>query len=138
MALVDINWKPTDRDLRIFTGLQWAFFGVMAWIAWHHHGWVALAGLIVAASTLLAIAGLVAPQRIRPVYVGWMLAVFPIGWMVSHVVFAAVYYLVFTPIGWVLRSAGHDPMKRQWDRTAMTYWKRRGEAPEAKRYFRQF
>jgi hypothetical protein len=67
-----------------------------------------------------------------------MLAVFPIGWVVSHVVFAAVYYLVFTPIGWLLRASGHDPMERQWDRAAMTYWKRRGEAPEAERYFRQF
>jgi hypothetical protein len=137
MALVDINWRPTARDLRIFAGLQWLFFGVIAWSVWRRHEAPTVAAVIVIVSTLLAIIGLCAPQRIRPVYVGWMVAVFPIGWVVSHAVLAAVYFGVFTPIGWLLRLSGRDPMERQWDRAATTYWKPRGEPPDPTRYFRQ-
>ena len=137
MALVDINWKPTDRDLRIFAGLQWVFFGVIAWSAWRRHDAPTLAAVIVAVSSLLAIAGLIAPQRIHAVYVGWMVAVFPIGWLVSHAVLAVVYFGVFTPIGWLLRLTGRDPLERNWDRNATTYWKSRGEPPAPGRYFRQ-
>jgi hypothetical protein len=138
MALVDINWKPTDRDLRIFAGLQWVFFGIIAWSVWWRHEAPTMAAIIVVVSTLLAIVGFSAPQFIRPVYVGWMVAVFPIGWTVSHAVLATVYFLVFTPIGWMLRLSGRDPLERHWDRAAITYWKPRGTPPDAERYFRQY
>jgi hypothetical protein len=138
MALVDINWKPSDRDLRIFAGLQWLFFGVIAWSVWKRHDAATIAAILMTVSTLIAAVGLSLPQWIRPVYVGWMVAVFPIGWVVSHAILGAVYFLVFTPIGWLLRGAGYDPMERRWDRTATTYWKRRPAPPETRRYFRQF
>jgi hypothetical protein len=67
-----------------------------------------------------------------------MAAVFPIGWVVSHTVFAAVYFLVITPIGLALRAAGHDPMERKWNPQSATYWKPREEPPAPSRYFRQF
>lgn len=137
MALVDINWNPSNRDLRVFAGLQWLFFGAIAGAAWKRHDAPGIVAIVIGISTLVVIVGLIAPQRIRPVYVGWMVAVFPIGWVVSHAILAAVYFLVFTPIGWLLRATGYDPMERRWDRTATTYWKPRPEPPETRRYFRQ-
>jgi len=137
VALVDINWKPSNRDLRVFSGLQWVFFGIIATSVWRRHAAPEIALAIVAVSTVLTIVGLAAPRAIRPVYVGWMVAVFPIGWLVSHAILAAVYFLVFTPIGWLMRLFGNDPMERQWDPAATTYWKPRGAPPDANRYFRQ-
>ena len=59
--------------------------------------------------------------------------------MVSHVVLALVYYLVFVPIGLLMRLFGYDPMKRGFDPEAATYWTARDpKASEPKRYFRQF
>ena len=74
----------------------------------------------------------------RGVYVVWMAAVFPIGWLVSHLLLAAIYYLVITPIGIMMRVCGYDPMQRRWDRQATTYWKPRRDTDDPKRYFKQY
>ena len=46
-----------------------------------------------------------------------------IGWVLTQVLMAAMFYLVFAPVGlvmrWVLRR---DPMKRHLDPAASTYW----------------
>ena len=61
-----------------------------------------------------------------------------IGWILSSVVLAVLYYLVLTPIGVLLRLTGYDPMKRRFDRTAKTYWLPRNSDTETERYFKQF
>ena len=55
-------------------------------------------------------------------YVGWMDASWPMGWVFSHVLLGVTYYLVITPIGLILRLLGKDPMRRRFDREAKTYW----------------
>jgi len=47
----------------------------------------------------------------RPVFVGLILLTYPIGWVVSHLLLAAIFYLLFLPIGLVLRMTGHDPLQ---------------------------
>ena len=51
---------------------------------------------------------------------------------------AAIYYLVITPIGVIMRVCGYDPMQRRYDRNAKTYWKRRENQDDTKRYFKQY
>ena len=75
----------------------------------------------------------------RWIYLGWLYAVFPIGWTVSHVLLAATYYLVVTPD----RAADatgqrRDPLERTLDRAASSYWTERRPVRDVRRYFRQF
>jgi len=74
----------------------------------------------------------------RRLYVGWMLAAVPIGWSLSHLVLGAVYYLVLTPIGLIMRLTGRDPMHRRYDPSVSTYWIERKPQTDASRHFRQF
>jgi hypothetical protein len=67
-----------------------------------------------------------------------MLAALPIGWTISHLVLGAVYYLVLTPIGLVMRLLGRDPMQRRFDRSAKSYWIERTPRTDPSRHFRQF
>jgi len=62
---------------------------------------------------LLSAAGVVYPPSIRPVFVGLILLTYPIGWVVSHVLLGSIFYLLFLPIGLVLRMTGHDPLQRK-------------------------
>ena len=62
----------------------------------------------------------------------------PIGWTISHAVLALLYYLLFTPIGLIIRLFGRDPMQRRLDRSAATYWVPHNQDRDAGRYFRQF
>jgi len=72
------------------------------------------------------------------VYVAWTYAALPIGWTISHVILASVFYLLVTPIGLLMRLSGRDPMHRKIDPSAKTYWMERKNVTDPARYFRQF
>lgn len=138
MAVLDINWNPSDRQLRQFALLLAALLiGVAFWLYWRSPASPWATASLLAAATAGGI-GLMRPGLMRIVYVTWMAAVFPIGWTVSHVVLAAIYYLVITPIGIIMRVCRYDPMQRRFERNAQTYWKRREEQNDTKRYFKQY
>ncbi len=110
-------------------------FGALVW--WRTGRMVAPVSIWIAGGLLTAIYWLIPPVR-RPIYVGWMYAAFPIGWTVSHVMMAIIYYGVITPIGVVLRASGREPLFRQFDRSARTYWTRHSPPDDVGRYFRQY
>lgn len=138
MALVSIPWNPSRKDLRLFAGLQIVFFAFIAWTVWKRSGSITVAAWIVAISVITGVIGWMAPAAIRWIYLGWMIAVFPVGWVVSHTIIAAVYFLVIMPIGLMLRLSGRDPLKRGFEASAATYWTVRPPMPDKSRYFRQF
>lgn len=99
--------------------------------------WAVLAA--VAAIGLLGMFAMLASSALATrLYRGWMFAALPIGWVISHVILGAVYYLVITPIGLILRAVGNDPMQRRIDRAAATYWIPHTQQTDSSRYFRQF
>lgn len=138
MALLEINWRPSRRDLRWFSALQLVFFLGVAYLLANRAGATTTAGAVAAVSSVVAIVGLIVPRLVFPLYIVWMTAAFPIGWVMSHVLFAAVYYLVLTPLGLALRLAGKDLLEEKIDRDTKTYWKERDPAPKAERYFKQY
>lgn len=146
--MIEINWHPDRRRLRGF-GLAAlvAFAGLGAWV-WVRHSIFGFAigdrAAETAAGVLWAMAGAcgvlaaAAPACLRPLYVALSLLGAPIGFAVSYVILAIVYYGILTPIGLAMRLAGRDPLHRKFDRSAGTYWVRRNGAADARRYFRQF
>lgn len=139
MSMNAINWKPSARELRWFAGLLIPFFGVIAGLWWNRSGQTTGPVVMASVATVIGLVGLIAPTAIRAIYVAWMIAVWPIGWVVSHVLLAAIFFGVMTPIGLILRAIGRDPMKKQFDRSAKSYWiARPTEEFDPQQYFRQF
>ncbi|MBW3543785.1 MAG: hypothetical protein KY476_26350 [Planctomycetes bacterium] len=136
--MIDIKWHPESRFLRQFAALFIVFFGLVG--AHQFFGRDAhTAGIVLwAVGGTIGGVGLVAPAFMRYVYLGWMCALYPVAWVVSHVVLAAIYFLVLTPIGLAMKLFGRDPMQRSFDPAASTYWKPRPPQTETSRYFRQF
>ena len=97
-----------------------------------------VAGGLFGALAGAALVGIAKPTSIRPIYVGMILAVFPIGWLLSHVLLGIVLYLVLTPIGLLLRISGKDPMQRTLKPQAATYWEPHTQETDVSRYFKQF
>lgn len=87
---------------------------------------------------LLGAAYYAVPALRRPMYMGWMYLVFPIGFVVSLVLLALVYFVVLTPIALMLRLAGKDPLARKFEPGAPTYWADRPKPPSSDRYFNQY
>ncbi len=137
--MVEINTDPTRRQLNQF-GFIWmgfiAFFGVIALYKLHNPS---LARGLWIAAVVVPVVGWIFPRFMRWVFLGMSYLAFPIGFVVSHVVLAVVYYLVLTPIGLLTRLFGYDSMKRRFDPQAESYWVERSTAAaDSKRYFRQF
>ncbi len=139
MSIVRINRNPTPRQLNQF-GFIWlaflSFFGVMAWFKLDQPN---LAKGLWAAAVVVPVAGWLAPAVMRLVFLGMSYAAWPIGFVVSHVILALVYYLVMTPIGLGMRLFGYDPMTRKRDATGESSWiARSGRTRGPESYFRQF
>jgi len=124
--------------LRQFAWLWLAFFGATA--AWQGimRGRVGLALALAALALTIGLAGLIRPQLVRPVFVAWMVLAFPIGWTISQVVLALIFYGLMTPIGLVFRLVGRDPLHRAWDPGMETYWSPKVTPADPRQYFKQY
>ena len=138
MSLIDFDKKPSRHELLWFGMLLPPFVAAVGaaqrWLWGMPRAAVAIWSVGAAVSAVFALV----PAARRPIYRAWMLAVFPIGWTVSHLLLAAVFYLVLTPIGLVLKLAGKDPLRREFERDAASYWIAKDAEIEPSRYFRQF
>jgi hypothetical protein len=137
--MIDINWKPSNRDLRVFATACLVFavgFGIAFWV---DRGAVTTLSkaLWIIGPALFAL-GMIWPPSLKWLYVALSVVAFPIGLMIGNVLMALVYYVVVTPIGLVFKLLGKDPMHRKLDPEAKSYWIERPPPAGAGRYFRQF
>jgi hypothetical protein len=136
MTWSDLQLNPSEKTLRQFAGLCLLIFGALAIIdvQFRNRPTAALIEGVLAVG--LGPLGLIAPRALKPVWVVWMVVAFPIGWVVSTVLLAVLYYAVFTPIATVFRIMGRDALVlRRPDAT--TYWVARPAARDPRQYFRQ-
>jgi len=139
MSVVQINTNPTRRELNQFGFIWLGFLTVFGVIAHFKFGSPLVARWLWVGAVVVPIVGWLVPSFMRLVFLGMSYLAWPIGFVVSHVVLAAVYYLVLTPIGLVTRLFGYDSMKRKFEPGAGSYWIERPPAVvDPKRYFRQF
>ena len=137
MAIVEINVQPSERELRWFGPILAFIFGVIgAAVFWQFDSLPAARVLWAVGLGLGLLCLAVRPIRL-PLYLVWMHAVAPIGWTLSHLVLATVFYLIITPIAVVMRVFGRDKLERRFDESLETYWIENGPDSDAARYFRQ-
>lgn len=138
MPLIEIDPHPAARQLRWF-GVLLAGFVLLAGgvLRWRFDAPAAALMVWTGGGALAAVYAAVRPLR-RWIFLGWLYAAFPIGWVVSHVVLAASYYLVVTPIGLLVRWVRGDPLDRRPSGSETTYWRERRRQKDVRRYFRQF
>jgi hypothetical protein len=136
MPLLTFNLRPPRPHLRTFAVACAVLLTLLAVVNRHGHPRVSLVLAIVA--PLLAAVAVFAPQWMRWPFVAAMVVAYPVGFVVSWVVLAAVYYGVLTPIGFLRRRLAGDPLERTVDPAAKTYWHRRPPPPPTGRYFRQY
>jgi hypothetical protein len=138
MQWSDIPFDPPRKTLRQFAGLWLAFFGGMALWQALVKGRPALGFSIAGLALVVGLAGLTRPEWVRLIYVGWMVLAFPIGWTVSQVMLALMFFGLFTPIGLVFRLIGRDALQRTRPSGRESYWDPKPAPADLRRYFKQF
>lgn len=83
----------------------------------------------------LLAAGVLLPARLGPLYRGWMKMAHAISKITTPVFMAIVYYVIFTPAGWLMRAFGKRPIVHRAD--AGSFWQRtdRHEKSDLRRQF---
>jgi hypothetical protein len=138
MRWSDLPTNPPTRTLRQFAGLWLLFFASLAlWQGFVRHHDLA-AWICAGVAIMVGLPGLVRPSLIRPVFVGALVATFPIGWVVSRVILAMLYFGLFTPLGLVFRLIGRDPLKLRRQAQRASYWEPKPQAADMLSYFNQY
>ena len=74
----------------------------------------------------LAAGGLLIPGKLGPVYRGWMRLGHALSKVTTPIFMGLIYYVVFTPVGVLMRLFGRHPLKHK--ATAESYWVGRPDA----------
>jgi cytosine/uracil/thiamine/allantoin permease len=133
----DQIFNPSDRMLRQFAALLIVFLGVIA-VRTYDPQHPAPALLAAALGLVLGSVGLVWPRAIRPVFAVWMKAAWPVGWLVSRVILALIFYVIVTPVAVVFRAAHRDALGLRRRGGGVTYWQRKPAVTDKSRYLGQF
>lgn len=138
MAVIEINKDPSKKELAWFGVMFLAFFGLIGGLVWWRLESQSTAYALWGVAAAITAAYYAAPPLRKPIYLGWLYAAYPIGWVVSHVVMGVIYYLVITPVALVFKLAGRDALERKIDKSAQSYWVEHRTGGDPQRYFKQF
>jgi hypothetical protein len=109
---------------------------VLAAVAWWG-GHPRVLAVAAALGGVLVFAGLLLPSRLGPVQRGWMALAHAISRITTPVVMGVIYFLVFTPIGILMRLAGKNALVRS--EQGSSFWVARSSEDKSSRSMeRQF
>lgn len=134
MKLLELNYSPTDRQLRQFGTVCLIMLPSLGWI-WGGSMLVILGLAIVALA--VAVTGFVWPSGIKPVFVGLMVITFPIGLVLGELSMIAIYFFLFLPLSLAFRLIGRDALQLKRPNTTTTYWQEKKQPTSASTYYRQ-
>ena len=78
------------------------------------------------------------PQIAKPFYQAWYFIGCCIGFVVGNLLFTLFFYVVFTPLGLLLRLRRRGQVEKGFDKSRPTYWRDAEKSVDLKRYYRQF
>ena len=135
--MLPINRHPTARELRSFSRLWLPLFVVVVGaLVWWRLESPTTAITVWVLGAILAAGALGSAEVARQIFVGLQTLTYPIALVVSTLALAILFYAVFTPIGWLLRLTGHDPLQlRRGKRSRWIAYTRKDDAAEAMKQY---
>jgi len=134
MKLIDIQWSPTDRQLRQFGTVCMVALPAIAWF-WGGNATViqSFAGVGLAAAGV----GLLFPQGLKPVFLVLSIAAIPIGMVIGEVAMLLIYFGLFLPLSLVFRLIGRDALQLGRPTVKTSYWQEKRKPTDVSSYYRQ-
>ena len=87
--------------------------------------------------SLAVIIGLLAPRALYWPFVILTIAAFPIGWIVTQLMLALMFYCILTPLALVFRWGRRDPLQLR-GRARASFWDVRDKQPSPEKYLKEF
>jgi hypothetical protein len=139
----DVNWNPDRPARKKFAVSLIIGFPVIAAVFLSitflkHHSlnhfflWLGIIGF--AAGILFWLL----PQIAKPFYVAWYFIACCMGFVMGNFLFTLFFYLVFTPLGLLLRLRKNPGIVKGFDKRQSSYWRDAEKTVDLSRYYRQF
>ena len=131
-----VKWRPDAKELRQFAVAMLIGFFVLGLLSvWRGKGITSGAIVLWGIGAFLAMAAFV-PKLNRLAYLAVYLPTSIIGYFVSHILLGLMFFLVITPLGFLLRLMGKDLLQKR--RQAKAAWTPVKSVSSEDRYYRQF
>jgi Saxitoxin biosynthesis operon protein SxtJ len=137
MRWSEIPFHPPLSTLRWFAGFGTIALLGLATVQYLHAENDVLALVFLGLAIAAGLLGLIAPARLRPVFVGMMVVSYPLNWLVTHLILAFLFYCVFTSVGLIFKLIGRDALNRRLEPESASYWIAKPPARGIRSYFRQ-
>jgi hypothetical protein len=113
----DVPPGSSDRSFGILFAVLFAVLAMLGgWRGSH-----AALGWAIAAAIVLAVA-LFAPSLLGPLNRGWRWLALQLSKVMTPVVMGVLFFLVLTPVGFLMRRAGNDPLRLRFEPDQPSYW----------------
>ena len=112
--------KTGVEDLKKFGITMAVILGLLTCLAGYEDSWAAPYLAVLAVAFLLF--GIIKPSFLKHVYLGWMALALVMGFYVTKIIMALLFYGMFTPMGVIGRLFTKDMLDEQADPQAQTYW----------------
>ena len=113
--------KSSPKELREFGTTMGIFSGLLYCFLWWKKSGASV--YLLEISGFFLIFAFVLPAALKPLQKIWMSLALAIGAGMSRVILVALFYLVFTPIGFFLRITGKDLLRLKASPNENSYWK---------------
>jgi len=71
---------------------------------------------------IILLSGLLVPVVIKPLFIAFSYLGFVLGWVMTRVILSLLYYLVFTPVGLILKLTGKKVLDTSFRSEQKSYW----------------
>ena len=117
--------KKTLRSFGLILGGMFTVIGVWPILFRHEppRWWLLIPAI------LLGLLALVWPFSLMPLHRVWMKLGHVLGWVNTRILLGLGFFGIFTPIGWILRGLGKDPLHRKFDSNMASYRVNRSSKP---------
>ena len=115
-------------------GIAFSVIGLLVFLKVRHS--FLPAGIV---ALLFFLSALVCPVILKPVYAFWMRLAFVLSWINTRIILFLIFYLLFTPIGLILKLFRTDLLDKMINKNAETYWHKKEKVSAGREsYERQF
>lgn len=111
--------KRSLRNFGITMGTAFLAISLFIFVRHKHNS---VPGFII--SSIFFMAAFMAPEVLKPVYIIWMKLALILSWINTRIILLIIFYLLFAPVGIILRLLGRDPLDRKIEKNKESYWKK--------------
>ncbi|MDD5669817.1 MAG: SxtJ family membrane protein [Candidatus Omnitrophica bacterium] len=112
--------ESSEKDLKRFSRAMAIALGGLSIVFFLKHNTLYPAVMIFAG--VWWITGIISSRVLVPVYRAWMACAMVLSWINTRVILLIVFYLIFTPVGLVMRLLKKDLLDRKIDKKKESYW----------------